>query len=71
MWGIEREEFLQIGEWGRRRDGEGDVARGRRRGERRLSDGVGLSFIKVSNCTSCVRQVFFWFPGILDRKSVV
>ena len=64
MWGIEREEFLQIGKRGRGRDGERDVARGRRGGERRFSDGVRMSFIKVSNRASCIRQVFFWFPGV-------
>ena len=64
MWGIKREEFLRIGKRRRGRDGEGNVAGGRRRGERRLSDGVRMSFIKISNRASCVRQVFLWFPCV-------
>ena len=37
---------------------------GRGRRERHLSDGVGMSFIKVLNHASCVCHVFFWFPCV-------
>ena len=64
MWSVEWKEVFWIRERGRRRDGEGDVARGRRRGERCFSDGVRMSLIKVSNHTLCICHVFFWFPCV-------
>ena len=64
MRSVERKEVFWIGERGIGRDGERDVTRGWRRGERHFSDGVRMSLIKVSNRASCIRHVFFRFPGI-------
>ena len=64
MGSVEWKEVFWIRERGIGRNGEGDVTRGRRRGERHLSDGIRMSLIKVSNRASCVCLVFFWFPCV-------
>ena len=63
MRSIEREKGEGIGEGRIGGNCERNIM-GRGRRERHLSDGVGMSFIKVLNHASCVCHVFFWFPCV-------
>ena len=60
---IERKEGFRIGEGRIGGNHEGNVV-GRGRRERCFSDGIRMSFIKVSNHALCIHHVFFWFLGV-------